>query len=209
MQETLPTLVREFSGGQRLCDAPLIHSFDEMLTPAECEHIIALARPTVRRAQVSGVAGGSVSKGRTSALTWVRHDIDATVQAVSERIAACVGLPLRHAESLQVIHYDPGQEYRPHFDAYDLSTAKGQRYTARGGQRLVTTLTYLNSVAEGGATGFPQLGIDIAPRPGKLLLFHNCHPGTSTRDPRSYHQGKAPARGEKWAFNLWFHERPY
>lgn len=212
MTATLPPLPppsREFSGGQRLCEAPLIHTLDDLLTRDECEHIINLARPSIRRAQVSGIVGGSLSKGRSNTLTWVRHDIDPTVHAVAARIADCVGLPLTHAESLQVVHYDTGEEYRPHFDAYDLSTEKGLRYTARGGQRLVTALAYLNTVAEGGATGFPQIGIDVQPRRGRLLIFHNCHPGTTTRDRLSYHQGKAPVRGDKWAFNLWFHERPY
>lgn len=209
MTAPLPSLPREFADGQRLCEAPLIHTFDGLLSQPECEHIIALARPQIRRAQVSGVTGGSLSKGRSNTLAWIRQDIDATVQAVSERLAARVGLPLSHAESLQVIHYDTGEEYRPHFDAYDLTTEKGRRYTARGGQRLVTLLAYLSNVAEGGATGFPHLGIDVAPRRGKVLLFHNCKPGTTTRDPHSYHQGKAPVRGDKWAFNLWFHERPY
>lgn len=200
---------REFTGGRRLCDEPLIHVFDDLLAADECAHLIEVARPRMRRSQVSGEQGGRWSAGRTNALTWVKHETDALVTAIARRIADVVGLPLAHAEALQVIHYGAGQEYRPHFDAYDLSTEKGRRYCERGGQRLVTTLTYLCDVDAGGETGFPRLGLDIAPRQGRLLLFHNCHVGTTTRDPRTYHQGKAPAQGEKWAFNLWFHERPY
>ncbi|HEY8377087.1 MAG TPA: 2OG-Fe(II) oxygenase [Nannocystis sp.] len=162
----------------------------------------------MRRSQVSGAGGGHFSAGRTSTRCWLRHDADAVVLAVSERIAARVGLPLAHAESLQVIRYEPGQEYRPHFDAYDLTTEKGQRYCARGGQRLVTALSYLCDV-EGGETGFPRLGLVVTPRQGRVLVFDNCFPGTDVRDPRSYHQGLPPRAGEKWAFNLWFHARPY
>ncbi len=205
----MATPPRDLPGAQRLREDPLIVTFDDMLTRDECEHIIALARPQLRRSQVSGLTGGSVSHGRTNALTWVRHDVDPTVQAVSERIAACVGMPLQHAESLQVIHYEPGQEYRPHYDAYDLSTEKGRRYCARGGQRLLTVLAYLGDVKEGGATCFPLLGLDVRPKRGRLLVWHNCHPGTTTRHPHSYHQGKPPVRGDKWAFNLWFHEQLY
>jgi len=201
-------LTRDFAAGRRLCDEPLIHVVDELLTPAECAHIVAVAQPKMRRSQVSGAAGGKISQGRTNALTWVRHDTDAIVLAVATRIADTVGLPLVHAESLQVIHYEPGQEYRTHFDAYDLSTEKGQRYTERGGQRLVTALAYLGAV-EGGTTDFPRLGVTVAPRPGSVLVFHNCHPGTNVCDRRTEHQGRPPLRGDKWAFNLWFHERPY
>lgn len=198
----------DFTTGRRLCDEPLVHLYDELLTPVECAHIIELARPKMRRSQVSGPTGGQLSQGRTNALTWVRHDTDEVVLATATRIAARVGLPLAHAESLQVIHYEAGQEYRPHFDAYDMSTEKGQRYTQRGGQRLVTALAYLGAV-EGGTTSFPRLGLDIVPATGRVLVWHNCHPGTTVCDPHTYHHGKPPLRGDKWAFNLWFHERPY
>ena len=165
---TIP-LRRDFEGGERLCDEPLVHTFDGLLSADECAHIIEVAEPKMRGARVSGVDGVHRSQGRSNDLTWVRHDADPTIQAIAERIAAIVGLPLNQAESLQVIRYSVGQEYRPHFDAYDLSTPKGQRYTARGGQRLVTTLTYLSEVGAGGETGFPRLGVDVAPAPSYRL----------------------------------------
>lgn len=203
------TLKRDFDGGQRLSEAPLVHVLDGVLSPEECAHIVEVARPKMDQARVSGTDGVRVSTGRSNTRTWVRHRTDEQILAVSERIATIVGMPLVHAEALQVIHYAAGQEYLPHFDAYDLTTEKGQRYTARGGQRLITALAYLSDVDPGGETGFPRLGIDVEARRGRLLIFHNCFPGTTTRDPKGFHQGKAPLWGGKWAFNLWFHERPY
>ena len=205
----LPALRRDFPGGERLADDPLIHVLDGVLAPAECERLIALARPLLRRAQVSGAVAGATSPGRTSERAWLAHQVDPLVHEIAERIAALVGLPLDHAEPLQVLRYGPGQEYRPHYDAYDLTTDKGRLYTARGGQRLVTALVYLGDVAGGGATAFPRLGLAVTPRRGRLLLFHNCRPGTDALDPRTSHQGLPPARGDKWAFNLWFHARAY
>ena len=32
--------------------------------------------------------------------------------------------------------------------------------------------------------------------------------GSATKHPDSYHAGRPPTKGEKWAFNLWFHEGP-
>lgn len=206
----LPILLRDFQNrGSRLCESPLVHITDDVVSPLECAHIIELAAPKMNQARVSGAGGVRYSSGRSNTRTWMRQDVDAQVRRVAERIAGLVGLPLTHAESLQVIHYSVGQEYRPHFDAYDLATEKGRRYCERGGQRLVTALIYLSDVDEGGETGFPRLSLDVAARRGRLLLFHNCLPGTTTRNPLGYHQGRAPRRGEKWAFNLWFHERPY
>jgi len=203
------TLLREFDRGRRLCEAPLVHVLDDVLSAEECAHIIDIAGPKMGRARVSGSEGVRLSAGRSNTRTWVRHDVDDKVLTIASRIAGVVGMPLVHAESLQVIHYGRGQEYRPHFDAYDLTTEKGQRYCERGGQRLITALVYLNNVKAGGETGFPHLKIDVLARRGRMLIFHNCHPQTTTRDPNTYHQGKAPLRGRKWAFNLWFHERPY
>ena len=60
---------------------------------------------------------------------------------------------------------------------------------------------------EGGATKLVHLGKDVSPEPGKLLVFHNTHRGTSTRHTDSYHSGCPVVKGTKWAFNLWFRER--
>ncbi len=209
MKASAPVLTHAFTGGTRVCDEPLIHVLDDVLTLDECANIIQIAQPRMRRSQVSGAAGTHHSHGRTSAQAWVEHEADASVYAVAERISARVGLPLVHAEKLQVIHYTPGQAYRPHYDAYDLTTAKGQRYCARGGQRLVTALAYLSAVEAGGDSRFPRLGLTIQPLPGRVVIFHNCHPGTTHRDPRAYHEGCPPEHGDKWAFNLWFHVDPY
>jgi hypothetical protein len=147
MTTTSPTPPALATGGRRLCESPLIHVFDDILTAEECAHIVETARPRMRRSQVSGEAGGKLSPGRTSERAWLKHAEDLSVLAVADRVAALRRPPAAHAESLQVVHYDTGEEYRPHFDAYDISTEKGQRYTARGGQRLVTALTYLSNVA--------------------------------------------------------------
>ena len=154
----LPILLRDFQNrGSRLCESPLVHITDDVVSPLECAHIIELAAPKMNQARVSGAGGVRYSSGRSNTRTWMRQDVDAQVRRVAERIAGLVGLPLTHAESLQVIHYSVGQEYRPHFDAYDLATEKGRRYCERGGQRLVAALIYLSDVDEGGETGFPRL----------------------------------------------------
>ena len=43
------------------------------------------------------------------------HDTDDTIARVVGRISQVLGLPPDFAESLQVIRYEPGQEYKPHF----------------------------------------------------------------------------------------------
>ncbi|MCA9714668.1 MAG: 2OG-Fe(II) oxygenase [Myxococcales bacterium] len=198
-----------YAGGTRLCEDPIVYAFDDFVTDDECRHITEIARPHLQRGQVSGVNGGVQSQGRSNELTWLPHDTDDVTTAITERVAALVGLPAENAESMQVIRYSPGQEYRHHFDAYNLGSERGRRCCSRGGQRLVTTLIYLSDVEEGGCTGFPRLGMAVVPRKRTMLLFHNCHQGTTYVHPDTLHAGLPVIRGEKWAVNLWFRERPY
>ncbi len=182
---------------------------DDFLSHAECEHIIESAAPHMARALVSEEGVGKEIESRTGFSHWLVHDHDEIIKAVVTRIATAVGIAQPRAESLQVIHYKQGQEYRPHFDAYDLQSEVGKRCTARGGQRLVTALCYLNDVLEGGDTWFPKLKLNIGAKQGRIVIFRNCKDGLNECDPDTLHGGQAVIRGEKWACTLWFRERPY
>jgi prolyl 4-hydroxylase len=148
--------------------------------------------------------GYKASEGRTGSNHWLKYDEDDVVQSIGKRIADIVGLPLANAESMQIIHYGPEQEYRPHFDAFNLSLPRGQRAAKWGGQRLVTALVYLNNVEAGGATQFPKLGITVPATPGRMVIFHNTTHDISGPHPLSLHAGMPVEAGEKWAFNMWF-----
>jgi prolyl 4-hydroxylase len=198
-----PALTDSYPGGQRIADEPSVFLFEEFLTPEECVHLIDLSEPSMTRAVVSGGIDGVESEGRTGSVNWVQHDQTGTTLAIAERTAHLVGFPLDNAEALQVINYGPGQEYRPHYDAWVPGTETGDRCLARGGQRLLTCLFYLNTVESGG-TYFPRLDIEVMPRQGRMLLFHNCCAGTTNRHPGSLHGGMPVAEGSKWACNLWF-----
>jgi prolyl 4-hydroxylase len=206
---TIPTLREEYKGGERLHTGPDVHVISDVIGREEALHFMRIAGPMMGASRVSGDKVGYKSDGRTNSLAWIKHDHDPVTMRLAERVAAIVGLPLENAESFQVIRYDAGQEYRAHFDAYDLDTERGQRCCARGGQRLVTVLGYLTPVEEGGCTRFPKLDIDVMPAAGRLLIFHNCYDGTNQRHPHSLHQGSPVGKGRKWAFNLWFHERAF
>jgi len=202
-------LVREsYDFGKQLSGDPLVVVEDAVLSDAECQHIIDLARDRLQTATVSADKKGVRSAGRTGSNCWINHLQSPIVCEVIMRVSNMVGIPMDHAESLQVIHYAESQEYRPHFDAYDVSTARGERCTAKNGQRLVTALLYLNRVEHGGGTGFPKLGIEVPSARGRMTVFHNTGVGTTNVHPLSLHGGLPVLKGEKWACNLWFRERP-
>ena len=197
-------LKSEYEGAETFSSDPLVAVRNHVISPIECAYLIELAKPHIKRAGVVLDEGFKQSDGRTGSNHWLKYNEDDVVKSIGQRIADIIGLPLKNAESMQIIHYGPDQEYRPHFDAFNLSLARGQRAAQWGGQRLVTALVYLNAVEGGGATQFPKLGITVPASPGRMVIFHNTTEDISGPHPLSLHAGMPVEAGEKWAFNLWF-----
>ncbi len=197
-----------YTGTVVMAEDPMVAVMEALLTEEEMTHVITVAESRMQRAKVSLDDSYTITEGRSGSNCWLSYDSDEVIGEIGRRIAAIVGIPLSHAEAMQVIHYGPGQEYRAHYDAYDLATARGQRCCAYGGQRLVTALVYLNAIPEGGATHFPRLDLTVAAVPGRMVIFHNTGDDVGAPHPHSLHAGTPVLRGEKWAFNVWFHVRP-
>lgn len=198
--------------GEQISDDPLVQVIDDYVTETERLHIIGQAKGNTKEALVSAVGEAKASDGRTGSVCWVKHDQTPIVRGLVKRVSNLVGIPVKHAESLQVVHYAETQQYRPHFDGWDMNTEKGKQRTAKGGQRLVTALCYLNEVEDGGGTIFPKLDIEVEAKPGRMVIFHNVQDPTlteMTRHPKALHGGSPVWGGEKWACNLWFRAEPY
>lgn len=56
-----------------------------------------------------------------------------------------------NGEDIQVLRYEHGQKYDPHYDYFS-----DQDNIAQGGHRIATVLMYLTDVVKGGETVFPQ-----------------------------------------------------
>ena len=65
-----------------------------------------------------------------------------------------------------------------------------------------TVFAYLSDVAEGGATDFPDLGVRVAAKRGRIVHFHNLR-ADGSGDPRTVHAGMPVVAGEKWLATLW------
>lgn len=192
----------------QLHNDPLIYVIDDFLTKEQCDHIISISKPSLKRSTVSSDGDGVISEARTSLNTWIKHDTDNITKTISNKICNLVNIEHERSENFQVIHYDVSQEYRPHYDGWDhdYTINKNLKHLKRGGQRLFTALCYLNDVEEGGGTSFPKLNIEISPKMGKLLVFQNVYRNTNIKHDGSLHTGMPVIKGEKYAFNLWFRE---
>jgi prolyl 4-hydroxylase len=182
----------------------------KVLAPDECDAIVEQSSPRIERSTVvDPVSGASVpDPRRTSHGTYFEAGANPLIGAVEARLARLSGLPQAHGEGLQILHYTVGGEYQPHFDYFDPSVSGSTLQLARGGQRIVTIIVYLNEVEGGGATIFPELGLEFLPEKGAALMFTSL-----TRDgrlqPLSLHGGAPVTAGTKWIATRWIRINPY
>jgi prolyl 4-hydroxylase len=190
--------------------SPRIILFGDLLAPAECDELIALSRTKLARSSVVNAETGNydIHPHRTSSGTHFARGENALIQRIERRIAELVQCPVERGEPLQILHYQPGGEYKPHFDYFDPAQPGNEQVLAHGGQRVATLVMYLNDVEAGGSTVFPEVGIDVLPRRGNGVYFAYCTED-GRLDARTLHGGSPVAAGEKWIATKWFRQRAY
>lgn len=193
-----------FPGLTTLHTAPPLYRVRGFLSPDECDRLIHSAKDHMTPAPVVGAGNGQVSSSRTSSTCYLaREDLPSLVS----RVCALTGKPLEHLELPQVGRYMPEQFYRAHYDAFDLSTSDGKRFSQNGGQRVGTVLVYLNDVAEGGHTSFAKLGLSVQPVKGDAIVFFPATLDGKLDD--QYLHAAEPAVDIKWVSQIWIRQTAY
>lgn len=190
--------------------APRVVLFGNLLSDKECDLLIEQSRNKLQRSSVvnTGTGAYDVHPHRTSSGTHFNRGENELISRIEQRIAELVECPLDHGEPIQVLHYQPGGEYKPHYDYFDPAQPGNHDVLAQGGQRIATLIMYLNDVAAGGSTVFPEIGLDVLPRKGHAVYFAYCDDG-GTLDVRTLHGGSPVAGGEKWIATKWFRQHAY
>jgi hypothetical protein len=150
-------------------------TWDDTLPKAFCEGVIDTFHALAEKQQRNGA---NVRPGLEDS-AWSELDVtreadaafnqfmEAQVSRRFEDYKARMGLslplsPLRKLSPLIMKRYaaSAGERFQLHFDSLGEVC-----------NRYMVFLWYLNDVAEGGETVFPDLGIDVAPRTGRMLMF--------------------------------------
>jgi len=152
-----------------------IQVFDQAMPPDFCAQMVE----SFNRMSAFQVPNGRGHKRGFDASAWTElnispladagfkgffiKQIDDHLRLYNERLGLTLPVPNRpRIEDIRIKRYRAGTEeqFEPHFDSMD---DKANRY--------LVFLWYLNDVAEGGETEFCNLGIRVAPRAGRLLMF--------------------------------------
>ena len=186
---------------------PLILSVEDFISHAECDALIRLALPGLKRSTVVSDDGSLCDHAhRTSEGTYFQRAQLPIIDRIEKRIEATFQHPVVNGEGFQVLRYPVGGEYRPHYDYFDPALPGSAIHTAKGGNRVATVLLYLNEPEEGGETVFPDLGLEFKPVKGMALYFAYPAP---VPDSCTLHGGAPVIKGEKYVVTKWIRERPY
>lgn len=129
------------------------------------------------------------------------------IRPLVHRVSALTRHSWEKWEAPVVTRYDVGAIFARHGDA---SPTKGSEWQDLGGQRVVTCICYLNTLAAddssgtggGGETYFEKLNLAVSPKAGDGLVFFPSNSITWEADDRTTHESLPPTSQEKWIVQL-------
>jgi prolyl 4-hydroxylase len=189
----------------------VVHNF---VSPSDCHAIITATQQHQEMKRSTMGASQETSQERTSSTAWLPESLcEQPLGRLSEKASRISQLPTSYMENLQVVKYQPGQEFQIHTDHLD----SFNDLECRG--RLATCLVYLESPDEAGETSFPEFSVEIPPTQGSAVFFWNTieRPGMENYDPHMFlhvdtrlrHAGLPVVKGTKWIANKWLHPIDY
>lgn len=150
--------------------------------------------------------GESVSHtNRTSSGMSFQRGENKVIADIEDRISRLIQWPVEKGEGIQVLKYDVGQQYKPHYDYFIPNQPSTDIHVKKGGQRIATLIMYLSTPEEGGFTEFPNLNLSFPAVAGSVLFF--SYPDASSKD--TLHSGTPVIKGEKYIATKWLREKTY
>jgi predicted 2-oxoglutarate/Fe(II)-dependent dioxygenase YbiX len=182
-----PGLRRYVEGDSLDFAAPFAWTVDDVLTPEECQAMIARIEAEGPEAAPISTAAGFVMNTNVRNNGRVMFDDADLAQRVFERIRSLLpqqmnaGMtPCGANERWRCYRYEPGQYFAPHYD--------GCFRRDDFEESLLTLIVYLNDSCKGGDTAFPELDAVVHPKPGRALFFQHrlLHESTPVTAGRKY-----------------------
>jgi hypothetical protein len=195
---------------RRLTDRAEIFTLDGFMDDAHCAKLTALIDANLRPSELGDRRG--YDDFRTSRTANLGHLDDPVAVATDDLICRTLGIRAEFSEGIQGQRYDVGQQFKPHYDAFQPGSESFNRFASVRGNRTWTFMVYLNDVAGGGATRFTELDLAVTPKSGRALFWNNLN-ADGTPDLATKHAGEPVTNGEKVVITKWFrvmgHGAPY
>lgn len=170
------------------------------LSDADCKFLIDIIDAN---SQPSSLYKGTEREGYRTSHSCNVDPYDPEIERIEHALSDLLGIENSHSEVLQGQRYHVGQEFKDHHDYFHISENYWKKEAPNGGQRSWTAMVYLNEPEAGGATAFPQLEYEVAPRKGMLLTWNNMGPDGKP-NPNTLHAGTPVVEGTKYIITKWF-----
>ena len=171
-----------------------------ILSPAECDELVRYSQ-TQKMVKSEILSTDATPKHitnlntRDSLTLWLEDDQHPLSKKMAEMARKWTNLPENRQDKLQVVKYNEGGCFIPHYDA---------QYGSNTATRCATLLVYLNDDFEGGETSFVDMGVTIRPEKGKGILFWTLD-AEGKIIPHAKHGGEKVRKGNKWICTKWVH----
>ena len=183
-----------------------IYEFDNLLSVDECNMIIDMVKPSLKRSTL--LSEDKYQSSRTSSHVFL-ETTNQLLEKINIIVYSYLQIPAEHYEDLQVVNYKSTQRYDAHYDACDPDKEICKKdIKDMGSLRYATFIIYLNDNFTGGETEFPKHNFKAKPKIGKGVLFFNLNDNNTDRRDNSFHGGLPPIVGEKWMCNKWIRLKP-
>lgn len=125
--------------------APPVLYLNPVIDLETCEYLKEQARAAGLVASQMGSADSHShsGSGRSSTNAFLVKSGTPRLAEIEKHFAKVLGVVHDELESLQVVKYTPGQEFRPHWDSYDLKTIVGREIMGTGRQRVLSMFVIL------------------------------------------------------------------
>lgn len=186
-------------------DYPYAILIENLITEEEADSLLGImqSKDLSSSKVVDPNSGGSIAhSARTSSGIFLTDDSSPILDTISRRISLLTDWPEENAEQLQILQYEKGQEYQAHYDWFNSDSEGGANHLSSGGQRVGTTVIYLQSADEGGATRFPASGFEVSPKKGDAIFFANVDEYGDV-DNNTLHAGTPVIEGVKIVATYW------
>jgi hypothetical protein len=193
----VPTLIRQWSDADDYRSLDWRDMFYSIAPPIVTAFLISCAMAALAIQLLQWIVAPASRTSDVIALNQ-EEDIPFIRPLVERACRISNGHPWTCFEAPVVTRYRTGAVFTMHNDA---SPTLGSEWSELGGQRVVTTIFYLNSCNVGGATSFDKLGISVQPRQGSALVFFPADKSTLEADERTRHES-TPAVEEKWIVQM-------
>lgn len=191
-------------------EQPNIAVYEGFASAAVCKWIIARGQGSFRPSAVGDYETGEYRPDPVRTATFTAFNLlttDLVVAVQQEKLKRLTWLELQQHEPPNLLSYEPGQEYKAHFDFIAGPGPAIEQEVKTLGQRVGTCLTWLNDDYEGGETSFPKLDWKHRGQTGDALIFHNVN-REGAPDGKTLHAGLPVTSGRKYLLSQWLRSKP-